>query len=66
MVRGVSGGERKRANIGVEMMSNPSLIFLDEPTSGAHRSLGFRGSFVQPLPHLSGRAHQRCAPQSRV
>ena len=34
ITRGVSGGERKRTSIGVELISNPSVIFLDEPTTG--------------------------------
>ena len=34
MVKGVSGGERKRTSIGVELITDPSLIFLDEPTTG--------------------------------
>ena len=33
-VRGISGGQRKRVNIGIEMASDPLCLFLDEPTSG--------------------------------
>uniref|UniRef100_L7N0R8 ABC transporter domain-containing protein n=1 Tax=Ciona intestinalis TaxID=7719 RepID=L7N0R8_CIOIN len=33
-VRGVSGGERKRVNIGMEMILDPPVLFLDEPTTG--------------------------------
>jgi ATP-binding cassette subfamily G (WHITE) protein 2 len=34
-VRGISGGEKKRVNIGTQLISNPTLVLLDEPTSGA-------------------------------
>jgi len=34
LVRGVSGGERKRTSIGVELISDPQIVFLDEPTTG--------------------------------
>jgi ABC-type multidrug transport system ATPase subunit len=33
-VRGVSGGERKRTNIGIQLITDPAILFLDEPTTG--------------------------------
>ncbi len=34
LVKGISGGQKKRVNIGLALITRPPILFLDEPTTG--------------------------------
>lgn len=52
LLKGISGGERKRTAIGVELITNPELLFCDEPTSGLDSHSAYE--VIQILKYLSG------------
>lgn len=41
LLRGVSGGEKKRVTIGLEFMKNPGMYLMDEPTTGLDAKTAF-------------------------
>lgn len=47
----LSGGQRKRVSIGVELMANPGILFLDEPTAGLDPAL--EESFMESCQQLA-------------
>ncbi len=60
--KSISGGQRKRVNIGLELLREPSVLFVDEPTSGLSsrdsenimdllKELAFKGKMVFVVIH---------------
>lgn len=49
LMKGISGGERKRTSIGYELITDPNLLLCDEPTSGLDSSTALK--IIKDLRH---------------
>lgn len=55
MIASLSGGQRKRVNVALELLGRPALFYLDEPTSGLDPGLDRK--MMQLLRRLADRGH---------
>ncbi|KAI9806378.1 MAG: hypothetical protein M1825_006493 [Sarcosagium campestre] len=49
--KGCSGGEKRRVSIGIQLLANPSILYLDEPTTGLDATSAFQ--IVRTLKNLA-------------
>ncbi|KAJ3409799.1 hypothetical protein HDV05_004267 [Chytridiales sp. JEL 0842] len=54
--KSISGGERKRTCIGIELITNPGLLFLDEPATGLDSTTAY--SIIKMLKDLAKSQHR--------
>lgn len=54
-IKGISGGEMKRVAVGIEVISKPKLIFLDEPTTGLDATMAL--NVLRGLKKLTQQGH---------
>ncbi|TID30667.1 hypothetical protein CANINC_000734 [Pichia inconspicua] len=54
--KGLSGGERRRLSVGLQLVSNPSVLFLDEPTTGLDNYNAYL--LVKSFQHLAKRLNK--------
>ena len=55
MLKGISGGERKRTSIGYELITDPALVLLDEPTSGLDSSTAVKITKILKKEAMTGK-----------
>lgn len=55
-VKGISGGQKRRVSICIEILTHPKLLFLDEPTSGLDSAASY---YVMSRIAGLGRQHGR-------